>query len=108
MNQIAALYGDRGSIPLTTDMALDRYRKDVTDKTRELTATQPDPYPDSLVIDTDAYTGYPIKGDSAGGIKLASDGVAYIDYILEPLFSQEERRAIVARDPDGAPHILDA
>lgn len=101
-------HGGRGSIPLPKDVALERYRKEVTDKTRALTATHPDPYPGALVINADAYTGYRVEADSAGCIKLAPDGVAYIDYILEPLLSKEERRAIVARDPDGAFHILDA
>lgn len=101
-------HGGRGSIAVTKAVALNRYREAVTDKTRELTATHPDPYPGALAIDASAYTGYPVEGDSAGCIKVAPDGVAYIDYILEPLLSREERRAIVARDPDGAFHILDA
>ncbi|MFY3559977.1 hypothetical protein ACOTI4_00455, partial [Achromobacter xylosoxidans] len=61
-----------------------------------------------LVLDAEAYTGYPVTGDSAGCIKVAPDGVAYIDYILEPLLSQAERRGIVERDLDGAFRLLGA
>ncbi|WP_204371475.1 hypothetical protein, partial [Achromobacter xylosoxidans] len=76
------------------------------DDTRLLTAAHPSPCPGALVLDAEAYTGYPVAGDSAGCIKMGPDGMAYIDYILEPLLSRAERRGIVERDPDGAFRLL--
>jgi len=71
-----------------------------------LTATHPAPRPGALVLDAETYTGYPVAGDSAGCIKIGPNGVAYIDYILEPLLSRAERRGIVERDPAGAFRLL--
>ncbi|MGE8658862.1 MAG: hypothetical protein ACN6O8_19135 [Achromobacter sp.] len=101
-------HGGRGGPLLCKDAALERYRAHITDDTRRLTATYPEPCPGALVLDAEAYSGYAVTGDSAGCIKVAADGEAYIDYILEPLLSDDERRSIVERDPDGAFHILDA
>lgn len=101
-------HGGRGGPLLFRNAALERYHQHINDDTRLLTATHPDPYPGALVLDAEAYTGYPVTGDSAGCIKVGADGVAYIDYILEPLLSHAERRGIVERDPDGAFRILKA
>lgn len=101
-------HGGRGGPVLFRATAQDIYRKHVTDETRLLTATHPEPSPGALVLDAEAYTGYPVTGDSAGCIKVAPDGVAYIDYILEPLLSRAERQGIVERDPDGAFRLLGA
>lgn len=99
-------HGGRGGPVLFKDTARDIYRKHVTDETRLLTAAHPAPCPGALVLDAEAYTGYPVTGDSAGCIKTGPDGVAYIDYILEPLLSRAERQGIVERDPDGAFRLL--
>lgn len=99
-------HGGRGGPVLFKDTARDLYRKHVTDDTRLLTAAHPSPCPGALVLDAEAYTGYPVAGDSAGCIKMGPDGMAYIDYILEPLLSRAERRGIVERDPDGAFRLL--
>ncbi|MFY2565256.1 hypothetical protein [Achromobacter ruhlandii] len=100
--------GGRGGSFLFKDIALARYREQVTDDTRRLTATHPPP---------PQYAGARRRGiqrlqDNGGQRGMhqdgAADGVAYIDYTLEPLVSRDEQHLVVDRDPDGAFRILGA